>query len=68
VLDGDTGRLVPVGDADALTDAMQSLLSSSEKREAMGRRGRERVEQHFSQAATGQRFLDVYDQILIESA
>jgi glycosyltransferase involved in cell wall biosynthesis len=64
VLDGETGRLVPVGDAEALAAAMDDILRTPERADAMGKRGRERVEQHFSKTATGQRFLEVYDQLL----
>ena len=64
VLDGETGRLVPVGDAEALADAMRDLLGTPERADAMGQRGRERVEQHFSKTAAGQRFLETYDQLL----
>ncbi len=64
VLDGETGRLVPVGDAAALANAMQEVLSAPERAAAMGRRGRKRVEDHFSMEATGQQFLDVYDWLL----
>jgi glycosyltransferase involved in cell wall biosynthesis len=64
VVDGKTGKLVPVGDASALADAMQSLLEAPEQAEQMGRRGRRRVEQHFSKEATGNRFLKVYEQLL----
>jgi glycosyltransferase involved in cell wall biosynthesis len=64
VLDGETGRLVPVGDAEALAEAMNDILRTPERADAMGKRGRERVEQHFSKTATGQRFLETYDQLL----
>jgi glycosyltransferase involved in cell wall biosynthesis len=64
VVEGETGYLVPVGDASALATAMRDVLSDPETANRMGQRGRARVERHFSAAATGQRFLDVYDQLL----
>ena len=64
VLDGETGRLVPVGDAEALGDAMADVLGAPEQADAMGDRGRERIEEHFSMEATGQRFLDTYANLL----
>ncbi|MCS4188202.1 glycosyltransferase family 4 protein [Salinibacter ruber] len=64
VLDGETGRLVPVGDVEAIADAMADVIGDPERADAMGRRGRERAEEHFSMEATGQRFLDVYDRLL----
>jgi glycosyltransferase involved in cell wall biosynthesis len=68
MLDGETGRLVPVGDAHALAGAMQNILSTPSRADTMGQRGRERVEQHFSLEATGQRFLNTYAQLLDASS
>ncbi|MCS3953188.1 glycosyltransferase family 4 protein [Salinibacter ruber] len=68
VLDGETGRLVPVGDAEALAGAMADVIGDPERADAMGRRGRERAEEHFSMEATGQRFLDTYAQLLDDSS
>ena len=43
--DGVTGMLVPHGDTERLAGALERLLVDAELRAAMGRRGRERVEQ-----------------------
>jgi glycosyltransferase involved in cell wall biosynthesis len=43
VEDGETGLLVPPGDADALASALATLLRDEERTRAMGARGRERV-------------------------
>jgi glycosyltransferase involved in cell wall biosynthesis len=48
VMPGDTGLLVPPDDADALADALGTLLSEPELRALMGRRGRERAVADFS--------------------
>ncbi|MCS3662049.1 glycosyltransferase family 4 protein [Salinibacter ruber] len=64
VLDGETGRLVPVGDAEALAGAMADVIGDPERANVMGYRGRERAEEHFSMEATGQRFLNTYAQLL----
>ena len=64
VLDGETGRLVPVGNVEALAGAMANVIGDPKRAEAMGQRGRERAEEHFSMEATGQRFLDTYAQLL----
>ena len=48
VIDGETGRLFPSGDAAALTDCLRELIQDGELRTRMGARGRERVEQNFS--------------------
>lgn len=62
--EGETGYLVPVNDAEALADRIVHLLRHPESRRAMGRRGRERVERHFSQKAAGRRFTENYHSLL----
>jgi glycosyltransferase involved in cell wall biosynthesis len=64
VREGTTGRLVPVGDAAALAEAVRSVLDAPARADRMGRNARERAEQRFSVRATGERFLEVYDQLL----
>ena len=64
VVDGKTGLLVPMGDARAMADAIGSLLSDPARAEAMGRAGRERVEQCFTIAHTAQGVQAVYDRLL----
>lgn len=44
VLDGETGFLVPVGNVEALADAILKLVRDSELRKSMGEKGRMRVE------------------------
>ncbi|HJS58792.1 MAG TPA: glycosyltransferase [Vicinamibacteria bacterium] len=48
VVDGVTGRVVPVRDARALADAIVDVLSDAERRNAMGRAGRERFLERFT--------------------
>jgi glycosyltransferase involved in cell wall biosynthesis len=48
IIDGDTGIVVPPGDAAALADAIGRLAESPPLAAAMGRRGRERVLSHFT--------------------
>lgn len=48
VVDGETGLLVSPGDESALAGAIRRLLGDEEERREMGRRARERVEEHFS--------------------
>ncbi len=48
VVDGDTGLLVPPADPTAVAGALLTLLREPEMAAAMGRRGRARVEEHFS--------------------
>ncbi len=47
VVDGETGYLVPPGNARALAHAISRLLEDDELRERMGRAGRKRFEEHF---------------------
>lgn len=60
VVDGETGMLVPPGDADALHGALETLLASDALRERMGAAGRERYAAHFSIAACAQSFANLY--------
>jgi glycosyltransferase involved in cell wall biosynthesis len=63
VVDGETGLLVPPRDARALADAIGHLLADSELRGRMGRAGRERVAQSFSEEAMTRRMLEIYDEL-----
>lgn len=60
----DTGVTVPSGDPDALADAWLELLDiGAEKRSALGRRARERVEEHYAIAQITDRMWDLYRQV-----
>jgi phosphatidyl-myo-inositol dimannoside synthase len=48
VRDGETGIVVPPTDADAITEAIRSLLLNPERREQMGRAARHAVETHYN--------------------
>jgi glycosyltransferase involved in cell wall biosynthesis len=50
VADGETGLLVPPGDAEALADALRNLLRDKALRARMGVAGRARVEREFTLA------------------
>jgi glycosyltransferase involved in cell wall biosynthesis len=54
VVDGDTGLLVPPRDAIMLQRALARLLADPDLRAAMGTRGRQRVRERYSVAATVQ--------------
>lgn len=60
VRDGVNGLLVPVEDPTALADAIDRLLADAELRRAMGMRGRQLVEQEFSEALVVEQTLDLY--------
>jgi glycosyltransferase involved in cell wall biosynthesis len=48
ILDGQTGRLCPTGDVDAVCAAVRELLRDPERRRAMGQAGQELVLERFS--------------------
>jgi glycosyltransferase involved in cell wall biosynthesis len=76
--DGETGLLVafdaageggfeprdPAGFARDLAEAVNALMADAERRAAMGRRGRARVEEHFSWRAVAAQTLAFYKQLL----
>lgn len=49
VLDGETGRLVPPGDSEALAGAIVDMTSNAEIRDRMGQAGAERVREYFGE-------------------
>jgi sugar transferase (PEP-CTERM/EpsH1 system associated) len=61
---GVTGLLVPPQDSRALADALLQVLSDPDARQTMGRKGRERVEAHFSLPGMAQRYGEIYEQAL----
>ncbi len=60
IVDGDTGRLAPIGDAGRLAHAVVGLLTDPAAAAAMGARGRRRVEEAFSLGRMIDGTLDVY--------
>ncbi len=60
---GQNGLLVPVKNAEALADAMKTLIEDPERRRKMGRRGREMVEKEFSVGVVIEKTLDVYREL-----
>lgn len=64
VVQGETGFLVPLGDAEALAEKMRALVTDAELRRRMGTRARERAVSVFSLEATGRLFLDWFDRAL----
>ena len=68
VVEGETGYLTPVGDAEALAHRMQMLLEDRALGQRMGKAGRMLVESRFSIEAAGRPFLEVYDRLLGERA
>ncbi len=63
VEDGKTGLLVPPGDANALRDAMQTLLADAPRREQMGAMGKQRVT-NFQASTVVAQIERVYQEVL----
>jgi glycosyltransferase involved in cell wall biosynthesis len=66
VLDGVTGILVPPGNSKSLSHAIMRLLNDPRLRASMGRKGRKRVEQHFTLHAHVQRIEEIYGETLLK--
>jgi glycosyltransferase involved in cell wall biosynthesis len=64
VEEGVTGLLIPPGDSDALAEAIRSLATDPERRQAMGAAGRERAQRLFTRAAHARAIQSVYDELL----
>lgn len=64
IADGETGVLVPPGDARALADAAERLLGDPALRRSMGAAGALRVEQQFSWRACAQHTAALYADVL----
>ncbi|HXK40315.1 MAG TPA: glycosyltransferase family 4 protein, partial [Candidatus Paceibacterota bacterium] len=63
VVDGKTGRLVPVGDCSAMSEAIRVLMKDRPLRERMGQAGRARVEEQFSKERSFAQYRDLYRSI-----
>ena len=64
VAHGDTGLLVPPGDAESLTAAVISLLKDKARREQMGLSGRARAQERFSLDASVAHMEQLYGDVL----
>jgi glycosyltransferase involved in cell wall biosynthesis len=60
VVDGETGRLVPPGDAAALAAALAAVSGDASLRARYGQAGRARVEERFSLPGWRAAHLDLY--------
>ena len=66
VVDGKTGTLVPVGDSEALAEAIVTLLTQPAKARSMGLAARERVEREFRQEMVWGELVKLYRKLFEE--
>ena len=64
VQEGETGRLVPPGDADALAKAVSALLQDPARCRQLGEAGRARVAAHFTVEAMMDQLVSGYESLL----
>lgn len=65
---GDAGVLVPVKDADALAAGIDELLSDPTRRDALGRRAKARIEEHFSWQVCAREMTAYYNEVIAANA
>ncbi len=63
VVDGETGLLVPIGDAVVLTRAIRDLVRDPGLARRLGEAGRARAETHFGAPTMVARFAELYEQL-----
>ncbi len=64
VRDGASGFLVPVGDADALAEAMLKILEDRDLRAQLGREGRRLAEENYRAEVVARRTYEVYRRMI----
>ena len=64
VLDGGLGVFVPVGDVDALADALAALMDDPDRRSELARRARARVLERYSFDTMVDGFARVFDDVV----
>lgn len=67
VVDGETGLIVPQGDAEALANALLALLDAPDRARQMGECGRSRVQTNYTLGAMVHQVENVYAQIWNET-
>lgn len=64
IADGETGLLVPLGDANHLACALQKLINDKDLRQKMGNNARNRFESRFTADIAVRRYLDLYKEFI----
>ena len=60
-IDGETGRLLTLGDVSALAEAARWMMDHPDERRQMGARGRELCRQRFAAAAMVRQLEEIYE-------
>ena len=68
VVDGVTGILVPVGNVNALSNAIIKLAKDPKLRKSMGKKGRERAEKYFDESKVIKKQITIMRRLLNEKA
>jgi len=63
---GSSGWLIPPDDVPALQEGILTLLADADRRNCLGRKGRERVVEHYALPATANHLRELYDQLIKE--
>jgi N-acetyl-alpha-D-glucosaminyl L-malate synthase BshA len=63
VVDDVTGKLFSAADVEAMADACLDILTEPDRAQAMGQAGRQRVLEHYTEAAVLPRYLEVYERV-----
>lgn len=66
VHDGETGLMIRPGDVPGLTAALLSLIEDPARRTALGARGRQHVQEHFSVPSMIARYQDLYQAYAVD--
>jgi glycosyltransferase involved in cell wall biosynthesis len=67
LLDPSCGRLVPLGDTEAMAKAVEELIrGGAELRRSLGQAGREKMVQEYNRERCVQEWLDIYRHLLEE--
>lgn len=64
IVHGENGLLVPMGDADAMAEAILTLLRDPDRARALGRAGYRRVVRHFTAGHTARKIERVYRDVV----
>jgi glycosyltransferase involved in cell wall biosynthesis len=65
IVEGETGLLVPMGDAQKMAEAISALLADTQRARQMGLAGRKRVAEHFTIQNTARGVQSIYDELLV---